>query len=545
MNSTHTLRRYRLPLLVLLLAPVIAWISFRHWPIAPVSEAGETGYSVEEDSRPAPTLRPLRRDSTAGERSAVGTESAVVDRDPPTETGVASPSELVGDNELWELVAELEALAENPGSFHARALPVVDRLSEVCSARLKESDRVAGKGGVNDDPLSQPAPDERAILDELVIEVVRSGERSALVRGAVLLAVSTLLDEGAFRVSFDACFRESGTPPELLRAAALAATRRGSESSCPYPLTLAKLADLPSDGSVELPGFYALRLDRIVEPYEAEVLRSWLMAGDPRRSYFVRSPDSQALALDVEDLGEFFVTCELLFAVWGQRALLDVDVEESVVHEALLEEEHKWSPSLIYFRVASFLVHALAPCSDRLSEVSERMKSSQNPDLASMAELMEGMGTAGSSSALAAKIEKSRYAPDAVGQGELVLALMKAGDDLELLASADPELCEEFCLYLDGIVQDPVVTESGRATALTALARSGLANAIDESSARVLRSFGPDTLAAIAIQNLMQGARTDESRRARVLEIFEEVMEGESRGWLLSDLEKCISELSP
>jgi hypothetical protein len=543
--SARVSRRVRvLVALPLVLAGV--WLA---WVGSPLG-AGSRVVAVPVEEVVAASMPPVERvqtrDDEGGPRSALVPGATQPGREEFEAAGPAPSRERVRDEEMWELVDRLRALAANPLTFHARALPLVNRLGRLAAISQERDAHSFGRAGGDGPGAGVQGSKERTQVAGLLELVVRSRQESDLVRGAVLLALATVLDPEDFRSVFRAWLEGPASSAELRRSAALAAAQRGSTSPCVYPLDLERLARLPFEGAVEAPPYYELRLDRIVGPYEAELLRTWLMARDPRAERFTlaAAAGAQADPTELEALAEFFVTSEILFAVWGHRGLIDEQIRDVVRHEALLDASHKWSPSLIHFRVASFLVHSLAPCDDGLRAAAEHMASSGEPFLTSMAGQMAKLGSRGLNSDQIARIEELRYSTDPREEIQLMRLLMAAGEGLEDLSQLDPRACEDACLYLNEIVQDPSVTEGPRAGALTAIAGSGQADLVFESASSALRGRGPDTLAALALASLNELVRVDGEWRVPVLEVLREVRPGENRAWILADLDRFIAEYS-
>lgn len=460
----------------------------------------------KEDVATAATLEPatLVRAEPAAQRAAVLRVAAEGGDRIPEVGSIADESE----RELWALIAQLEELAKAPDSFHELALPVIAELDQVCA-----------EAGTAQDVLEQ---------------VVTSEERSELVRGAALLGISTRLRPEDFDATFLNWFGVNAAPTELLRAAAIASALRGERSYCSLPLDLEFLGQLQAAGDtaeLPLPRVYPLRIERIPNAVHLDVLGGW-----------VDTAAAEVSAIEPAAIGDFFVTAELVFAIWGHAALQASSVESVVLGEAFKDEEQRASSNLMYLRVANFLVHSLAPCNDRMFDLSVQMAESEDPVVAMLSKAMSEHMAGGIGIALMAKIESVRYSTEVASSATLSSYLIEVGEGLASIA--DPYQLEQATSYLDAIIQDPIVDGTARAMGLLVLSDHAPWEALFTSAAGALQPGAPAELSAIALTSLVERAGSDHARRARVRVLFEGVMGHASEGGPHSSLAEYIEILS-
>lgn len=485
---------------------LISWLLWQPELARAVGAKGETERASRNVGLASPEteLSVRERAALASPRIAATDEASVeIEAEPVLEVGI------------WSLVAKLEALAEDPESFHELALPVLAKLTEACG-NLECATKLLG-------------------------EVILDDERDPLVRGGVLIAVATLLPANSFELTFRGWFTGADTEVELLRAAAVAAALRGVESHCGVALDLAYLGLLQGQGDQEnlrLPGIYPLRLRRTVGQSHAEVLRGWLDDAETR----ARSVESSAAARDPKELTEFFVTTETVFAIWGHAALQDPEIEEVVVQRTLGTDAQHDPGALLQLRVAHFLVHSLAPCNDRFFDLVVRMQASEDPVVSAMTASMEGHLSAGIGVALMSKIENVRYSTEPGDYALLSACLLEVGDGLASIA--DPNELEWALEYLDNIVQDELVHPTARSIALSTLGENGQWPALARSFAGVVRRGVSRELYAAAVTSLMQAAGADPVRRSELVTLLDNAREFATDPWVRSSLTAYLEELS-
>jgi hypothetical protein len=375
----------------------------------------------------APGLGALQQ-STAG--SSLEVPDNVSDRSSPASqplslTTDAVPADVAGaqhdgqaDEEAWKIVAQLEDLARAPKTFHAAALPLVELLTTVCA-------------GVDARTTVEARPSGRTLTQELLIDAVLLPRGSVLVRGAVFLALAPLLSESEFWRAFSTWFSgDSSVPLELLRTGALAAARIGSPSPCKYSVAMKQLAALPLQGNRDLPGFYPIARDRVAPDTACEVSRRGLDSADPRKELFRLSTTAPPADLDLAAAGDYFVTVEVLYCVWGGQCLVKPAIAQAVLQEALLEGPNLQDRNLVCVRAANFLVASLAMCTDTFFEAAGRIGMSTNPIVSSLAHDLDGLVSEGLGIATMARIESLRYSADPQEKVDLILTLTTVGNNL-------------------------------------------------------------------------------------------------------------------
>jgi hypothetical protein len=411
----------------------------------------------------------------------------------------------------WPLVAELEQCAQDTASFHARALPVVERLETACraeplspaSAANEASGGAAHTAGAPAPSAAPRGPDaapsaatpigEAArIADELFTRVVLSQEQSALVRGAVLVALAQQLDERSFWTVFDDWFAAGArTHDELLRCAAFAASRRGALTPCRQALSLAQLAGLPTSGASALPSYFALRLDRVVPAAAGVTLRRWLDSDDPRRVGFGGGSGAAARGLTAAEQAaglEHFVTVELVYCVWALQCVTDLEVERSLLRTARMESGGGEALERMCVRASNFVLHSLAGCNSRLLEAASAARTSQNPILSTLAQMMQDAAVGGLSLDMLERIERLRYSREGADTVELMLLLIDLGEPLGAVPLDALAQRAQFTDYLTSIAADRNVDSTVAAGALSALQKGGTWTELREATAVVLRT---------------------------------------------------------
>lgn len=496
---------------------------------APVVNAAPLDQLEGALSHAVPTGSELTEPRGVADPSRHAADRAIVDRSVPEPTR-ALPAAAQAP---WaDIVGELRILAEEPKSFHKSALRHIDALEATA--------RRANEAGT---PESHVGPSSLALHDTLLTDVVKNTDESPLVRGAVLMAISNALPEFTFRMTLDDWFAVEATPMELLRTGAIAAARRGGASSCSLPISLSELGRLQTLSKADLPGIYPVELHSLVGPYEAAMLEEWLDKPDPRRELFRITDQPSADPSDPLAFGEYFVTAEVLFTLWGHRSLEDPHIEARVLREATLAMAGAESGSVLYFRPASLIVYSLALCNERMFDLASTLGASPDRLLSSMATQMESLAGRGPLGvAVMAKIESLRYETEK--RFDLVSALADVGKRMSALTDGEAHLASDACRYLDGVVQDTVVHEMARATALTAIRDSGSWSHIRGSASAALYTDSPDVVAAVAVVTLREAARDQPLLRAEVLEILREAKSKVTKPWLLADLDVFIAELS-
>lgn len=450
----------------------------------------------------------------------------------------------------WDLVAQLEQLSRSPETFHSLALPVIEQLTDVCADDARSENAAISERAYANRPVVNGADprtlvDRRPIASTLLGDVVGSSTRSPLVRGAVFLALATELSEAEFWDNFDLWLAgDASTPLELVRAAALASTRRGTPTPCEDPLSLKQLAALPTRGGVTLPGFYTLTLTELAPEHAHAAIRAWLDAPDPRRALFQRNARAPSQDDDMQSVAEYFTTSEILFCIFGHHALLQPSVERRVLHEALLLEEPGKDHSLVCFRAASFVVHALSMCNDTLLAAAGRAESSSDAMVSSLARLMGETAVGGLNDGLVGRIERLRYSAELSDEADLVLLLMELGESFGDVYPENSERRTFAMEYLEGLTLDSAVVETARASALTAMLASATWEELGGISRSVLTRGDTALLNSIALNALLKHARTQADHRVAVVELLRQLA-GEVRGLeARSSIEGFLAELS-
>lgn len=523
-------RRGRLLFLAVAAACLLAaWIGVRLFrstqrqaegPASPIAlESGPRSPAVETD------LTAPQVDATPT-RALVGTEelAAAEPMAPEYERDVCQVA--------WDLVAQLEDLAREPKTFHLAALPVIDRLTEVCSIGTSASD-----------PAS--AADVGQVLADLQRIVVADPERNPLVRGAVFLALAPVIPDVAFHGTFTEWLSgHSSVPLELVRTAALAAARIGTPSPCRYPLALTKLGTLPNFGAPELPGFYPLELDRLASGRACDAIRRWLDLDDPRRKLFRLDSGAPPVAADLGPAGDYFVTVEVLLCVWGHRSLEDTVVERALLQEARVDIEPLSERSLVSLRAANFLVLALARCNEAFLDFAVAMASREDDPLSDLLGPIQGVLGEELGLVTLTRLERLRYSERSSDKADLTLALAELRVDFLRGEAHDPEQRALLLEYLCGLVSDPGLSSTVRMSAINAVAAGGSWPALRVSAAASFQSGAPLDLAAMVLEPLLAQARSDPDQRAEALALLRQFVALSPANAAQLGVESYIAELA-
>jgi len=493
-------------------------------------ESGSSGSRTPQTEQPSPVVgSTLLRPADSASRTAPGTPA------PSGDVALAHSADeraasLDAGKDAWGIVARLEDLAREPRTFHAAALPVIELLTKTCSIDVQNRSRMGA---------SATTP----IVQDLLQKVVSNPDRTTLVRGAVFLSLASLLTESEFWGTFTAWYSARPSAPlELLRTAALAASRIGSPSPCGSSVSLKRLAALQTEGAATLPSCYPIVLDRLASERACDSIRAWLDADDPRRDLFRLSAGAPPADFDPASAQDYFVTVEILFCVWGQQCLQDPGVEREVLREAFLESDKQEGRSVLFFRAANFLVFSLARCNDSLRNATLKVASSQDPILVTVARSMESM-VDGIGLANLATIERLRYSSEPVDVATLALILVDIGKGLGDLHSLDGEQLTTALDYLGGLVGDVGIDEKVRATALNVVARSGSWPAFKRLTAACLESDPPELVAATAFTTLMAEARSDPSRRVDAAQLLMQLSDDKLSTGMRSAVDEYIAKL--
>ncbi len=427
---------------------------------------------------------------------------------------ISEPIEEVA-SKVWDLIAELERIAVQEEEFHHLALPVMRELTRACAAE--------------------------ELSAEIMETVVYAADQNVLVRGAALVSVATLLPQPAFELGLLGWFGSERTPLELLRAAAIAAALRGEDSRCGLPLDLAFLCELQRKGDageLRMPRIFPLRLERTVNQAHGDVLRRWLLTAEARATALYTAEAGP----DMPQVAELLVTAELLYSVWGHAALNDFEIEAVVLEDAFKPEEKRGDDGLFYLRASNFLVHSLAPCNDRFFELVTKMAEMEDGILDSFATAMEGHLSNGLSVSLLAKIESVRYSIEGVDYIVLCEHLMTVGDGLASIT--DPEELERAFAYVEDIVQDEMVHQSARSTAIMTLEEHAPWEVLVRAVADVIQPGISSSLYAITVTSLVQEAGSDLARRSTARDLLVKARERVTEQRMSESLSAYIEQLS-
>jgi hypothetical protein len=426
--------------------------------------------------------------------------------------------------EAWEIVAQLEALADSPSSFHERAIPLLEPLARAA-------------GGSELDPAG------RRVSTVLREEVVVDPGRSALVRGAVLLSLCEVLSPAEFWSTFDAWFADASTPLELLRAGALASTHLGTIAPCSRALSLKQLAAFTTSPLIALPRFYEVGIEKLAPARACTAIRAWLVAPDPRKELFRLSSAPPSADHDLAATADYFVAAQILYCIWGHQALTAPTVGLELVQDARRVHTDPAGGSLVFLKVSNFMVRTLAPCDPYLFGELSKFALASDPVLEALDREFEALDGGLGASRLA-RIESLRYSIAPEDEAALIRILMRIGKDLDQLGLYDSDSAELTLQYLGQFASDVGASGTARACALMVVAKSGNWPELKRASASVLTPNGDDTLTAVALNSLMKEARADDARRSEVLELlrgFEQ--EGPSPG-LRPSVKRYVAELA-
>lgn len=467
-------------------------------------------------------LRPPAEDdlgtrSVAANTTTADLAAAPVDSQP-------APAASSDPDEVWALVAQLEALARAPTSFHAKALPVIERLTAACERR---AERDASPGTSPDAKNATDVGANSSIWDDLLARVVRDAGRDPLVRGAVYLATATGLAESAFWPVFDEWLAQSEPVQlELVRAAALASTLKGEPSDCSRKLALRALAALPREDDSAAPGVYPLVLGSIAPAGAGAALRRWLDASDPRKELFRLGAPAPTDEGDRRAASDYFVTAELVFCVWAHQCLRDSLVERELVRVLLMEDADSQPPNVLLPRAAHFVAHSLAECNRDLRRAVDLASTSSSSLVKSLSKMMRSLNVAGLNDELLERIEQLRYATSRREVSKLVGLVVEAGESLGALSHSATGEREQALEYLLGLAEDPAVESTARGVALTILFDGATWDETLSVARKTLMRGAEPLYCSMAIGRLQAGVEQRAERLGEVLALLGQVASG-------------------
>jgi hypothetical protein len=305
-----------------------------------------------------------------------------------------------------------------------------------------------------------------------------------------------------------------------------------------------QLAALPLQGDRDLPGFYPIALDRVASDAACDLIRQWLDAADPRKELFRLSTTAPPADLDLAAAGDYFVTVEVLYCVWGGQCLVKPAIAQAVLQEALLEGPNLQDRNLVCVRAANFLVASLAMCTDTFFEAAGRIGMSTNPIVSSLAHDLDGLVSEGLGIATMARIESLRYSADPQEKVDLILTLTTVGNNLARMERQDAQQRGMALDYLAGLVEDVGVAEDARASALTAIARDGAWSSIERAATLGLKRDGPLLLSAIALSTLMANVRANPGHSSDALQLLQNFSDQGLPPQTQQAVDKYIAELT-
>lgn len=465
------------------------------------------------------------RASTPVSESSSGMVSA---KPAASQIALATASEELFDSQLLEL----KALIAAPESYHRRALPIVDRMSDWIGQASKKSEQGDLRAG-GEPRLERPT---RALHDT---------QLHPLVRGAVFIALAPHLQENQFQLLLDEYARWSPDAElELVRCAALAASRRGDASPCDSAISLAKLKALPTASAELLPGYFEFELDRVLRSESEVTLRSWLEAPDPRRKLFDLQGAHPSSQEGLRAAADYFATFELVYCVWSRCCLIDGAVQNQIQSDALLEQPNTARGGLVSLRAAHFVLQSMAQCSPALSLAAAQAISSRNELVSGVARSVnKGLGCETAASFIE-RAESLRYSRELADEASLIRWIGGAEAALSGDSTSKKADRELVLSYVSTLVADPQLADPCRAKALQVLSSAASWSESVPALRSVLLQERSEVLVAVAIGLLAEHANSDADRRGEVLELLRKSESSLAATSMRSSVQTYIARLS-
>lgn len=424
----------------------------------------------------------------------------------------------------WAIVAELERLSLQPDGFHVPALPLIEELEGL----------VAGLG-------TRAEASARNLPGELLEQLVQDPARRATVRGAVFLGLATALDDASFRAVFDLWALDRGLPRELLRAAALGASRRGRSAACGGAVELAQLDRFQTDGVLPYPPVYPMNLERVVSEHAARLLLEALLDFDPLLDRIEGSQGMPASPAALHEAGDSIRAREVLICALGPRAAVDAELGRTLLAFADFRQRQDGLPSL-GFLAAQLTVHSLVNCGEAFLEFVTRAALSTDPLRAGLYQLMQEHGVGGLHLGQLSQLMSLRGSTDGKLQRELVEQIGSLGERLSQDRDGDRVHRSAYLDFLRQLASDANELEDVRVAAMLGVQRAGDWEVALASATSVLEASAPGPLTAMALTTLVAAGRADGSLRTRIMALLERLERNHPAAWLRSDAGSYLRE---
>lgn len=509
-----------------LLAIPVWWVS-REDPLekeTALALAGETAAPLsapraELRSIPERTSVPPVASAPANEALAPAVTARVELNVPVPEAEPELPAAALDD---W--VEELRKLAEDPARFHELAIEIVQRQRRL--GLEKEGRRR---------PLSWT--ESRDLLDRLILDP----DEPELVRGGVFLALAERMSPDQFRRVFDDWLGRQDERYELVRAAAIAASWRGTSAACDVHLELGAIWGLElSIGETQDTGkTYPVALSRYPGEYEASVLRRWFKQDRTEILEHLLAPGGR----EEQELSRLASDC--LSASGVVCAALGIEsVESPEVERWLIDEITRFDSSAEdyeqYFRLLSviYTIYALAPCSERFRSVLTDPSAITDPMAQAMLALVLEAAERGSAAGnLAAELRGVR--------GPRRRKLVKALAQVEAHVEGGGEVADALYFELHAVVLDPKVKGAYRQRALDSIGTGASWLDYARTAAEALRQGSDKKLMAQVIAQLEEVADEFHDRRPKIAVILEAGLESHLSGALAQKAQVLLNRIRP
>jgi len=206
-----------------------------------------------------------------------------------------------------------------------------------------------------------------------------------------------------------------------------------------------------------------------------------------------------------------------VYCVWALQCVTDLEVERSLLRTARMESGGNEALEKMCVRASNFVLHSLAGCNSRLLEAASVARTSPNPIVNSLAQMMQDAAVGGLSLEMLERIERLRYSREDGDTVELMLLLIELGEPLGAVPLDALAQRAQFTDYLTSIAADRNVDSTVAAGALSALQKGGTWAELRDATTAVLRTDLDVLSYVLAADALRERAAAQPALRAEVV----------------------------